>query len=135
MRRQQQRGFSSAWQCAKIGALWQLDATPHRWWPDRPQAEPPPSLAAAAPVRGSLEEKIATLRKRQQCYQEALAALEESGGTKVSLTDPESRRMRKAGVGYNGQIAVDAKHKLSAVADVVNEPTDHPEEAEWPLAA
>ena len=24
------------WQCAKIGALWQLDATPHRWWPDGP---------------------------------------------------------------------------------------------------
>jgi hypothetical protein len=24
------------WQCAKIGALWQLDATPHRWWPEGP---------------------------------------------------------------------------------------------------
>ena len=24
------------WQCSKIGALWQLDATPHRWWPDGP---------------------------------------------------------------------------------------------------
>ena len=24
------------WQCAKIGALWQLDATPHRWWAERP---------------------------------------------------------------------------------------------------
>jgi hypothetical protein len=24
------------WQCAKIGALWQLDATPHRWWPQGP---------------------------------------------------------------------------------------------------
>lgn len=22
------------WQCLKIGALWQLDATPHRWFPD-----------------------------------------------------------------------------------------------------
>jgi len=22
------------WQGAKIGALWQLDATPHRWWPE-----------------------------------------------------------------------------------------------------
>ena len=21
------------WQCLKIGALWQLDATPHRWFP------------------------------------------------------------------------------------------------------
>ena len=24
------------WQCSKIGALWQLDATPHRWWSDGP---------------------------------------------------------------------------------------------------
>ena len=24
------------WQCSKIGALWQLDATPHRWWPAGP---------------------------------------------------------------------------------------------------
>jgi hypothetical protein len=24
------------WQCSKIGALWQLDATPHRWWPGAP---------------------------------------------------------------------------------------------------
>jgi len=28
-------------------------------------------------------------------------------------------------VGYNGQIGVDATHKLIAVVEVVNEPTDH----------
>ena len=97
------------------------------------RAEPPPAAAGAAPVRGSLKEKIAVLRARQQCYQEALAAMEESGETQVSLTDPDSRRMRKVGVGYNGQIAVDAKHKLIAVAEVVNEPTDHEQLA--PMAA
>jgi transposase len=84
-------------------------------------------------VRGSLKEKIAALRERQQRYQEALAAMEESGQTQVSLTDPDSRRMRKVGVGYNAQIAVDAKHKLIAAADVVNEPTDHGQLA--PMAA
>lgn len=96
-------------------------------------AEPPPSAAGAAPVPGSLKEKIAALRERQQRYQEALAVMEESGATQVSLTDPDSRRMRKVGVGYNGQIAVDAKHKLIAVAEVVNEPTDHGQLA--PMAA
>ncbi len=96
-------------------------------------AEPPPSAAGAAPVRGSLQEKIEALRARQQGYQEALAAMEESGATQVSLTDPDSRRMRKVGVGYHGQIAVDAKHKLIAVAEVVNEPTDHGQLA--PMAA
>ena len=88
-------------------------------------AEPPPSAAGAAPVRGSLKEKIDAFRARQQCYQEALAAMEESGATQVSLTDSDSRRMRKVGVGHNGQIAVDTRHKLIAVAEVVNEPTDH----------
>ena len=96
------------------------------------QAEPPPP-SAVAPERGNLEEKIAALRQRQQGYQEALAAMEESGATQVSRTDPDSRRMRKVGVGYNGQIAVDAKHKLIAVAEVVNEPTDHGQLA--PMAA
>lgn len=28
------------WQCAKIGALWQLDATPHRFFPNRPELFP-----------------------------------------------------------------------------------------------
>ena len=96
-------------------------------------AEPPPSAAGAAPVRGGLKEKIDALRARQQCYQEALAAMEESGATQVSLTDADSRRMRKVGVGYNGQIAVDARHKLIAAAEVVNEPTDHGQLA--PMAA
>ena len=44
-------------------------------------------------------------RARQQGDQEALAAMEESGATQASLTDPDSRRMRKVGVGYNGPIA------------------------------
>ena len=80
-----------------------------------------------------MREKIDALRERQQCCQEALAALEEGGAAQVSLTDPDSRRMRKVGVGYNGQIAVDAKHKLIAAAEVVNEPTDHGQLA--PMAA
>ena len=28
------------WQCLKIGALWQLDATPHRWFPGDPKNYP-----------------------------------------------------------------------------------------------
>ena len=85
----------------------------------------PRSRRPLPPVPGSLKEKIAALCERQQRYQEALAVMEESGATQVSLTDPDSRRMRKVGVGYNGQIAVDATYKLIAVVEVVNEPTDH----------
>ena len=96
------------------------------------RAEPAlPECAAAE--RGAMKRKIAALGARQQCYQEALATLEESGEKEISLTDVDSRRMRKVGVGYNGQIAVDAKHKLIVVAEVVNEPTDHGQLA--PMAA
>jgi hypothetical protein len=28
------------WQCLKVGALWQLDATPHRWFPGNPKNYP-----------------------------------------------------------------------------------------------
>jgi len=45
----------------------------------------------------------------------------------VSVTDPEARKMPTAHrtiVGYNAQMAVDAKHKLIAADDVTNEVTD-----------
>ena len=38
-----------------------------------------------------------------------------TGESQISLTDPDSRAMAsypKVGVGYNAQVAVDAKHKL-----------------------
>ena len=96
------------------------------------RAEPAAGCAGTA-ERGVMERKIAALCARQQRYQEALATLAESGEKEISLTDADSRRMRKVGVGYNGQIAVDAKHKLIVVAEVVNEPTDHGQLA--PMAA
>lgn len=95
--------------------------------------EPAAAERAVAPERGGMERKIAALCARQQRYQEALASLEQSGEKEISLTDADSRRMRKVGVGYNGQIAVDAKHKLIVAAEVVNEPTDHGQLA--PMAA
>jgi len=82
---------------------------------------------------GEFGQKIEQLRERQQQYQQALAELQSSGSNQISLTDPDSRRMRKVGVGYNGQVAVDAKHKLIAEQTVVNSPTDYEQLA--PMAA
>ena len=45
----------------------------------------------------------------------------------ISVTDPDTRKMPTAHgtvVGYNAQMAVDAKHKLIAADDVTNEVTD-----------
>jgi hypothetical protein len=63
----------------------------------------------------NLAEKIAALGEKRGRYQAMLAQLERTGEDQISLTDPDSRAMAahtKAGVGYNIQVAVDAKNKL-----------------------
>ncbi len=56
-----------------------------------------------------------------------LAELERAGESQISLTDPDCRAMTANGkvvVGYNVQIAVDAKHKLIVEQAVNNHGTD-----------
>ena len=56
-----------------------------------------------------------------------LAQLERTDEAQISLTDPDSRAMAahtKAGVGYNIQVAVDAKHKLIVEQAVTNQVVD-----------
>ena len=75
-----------------------------------------------APTR-NLAEKIATLQKRRDGYAAIAAELERTGESQVSLTDPDSRAMAtypKVGVGYNAQVAVDAKHQLIVEQEVTN---------------
>ncbi len=56
------------------------------------------------------------------------AAVDAHPDKQVSLTDPDSRSMMKAGggstVGYNVQTAVDSKHHLIAAHEVTNATTD-----------
>jgi transposase len=81
--------------------------------------------AAAGPE--PLRAKLAQLTARQAEYQAMLGTMTASGATQVTLTDPESRRM-KTGSGiqvcYNAQIAVDAKHHLIVAEAVTNAETD-----------
>ncbi|AZG78900.1 IS1182 family transposase [Methylocystis rosea] len=75
----------------------------------------------------NLAEKIEALNKKRGEYAAHLAALEKSGESQVSLTDPDSRAMAaytKVGVGYNIQIAVDAKHKMIVEQAVSNDVLD-----------
>ena len=53
--------------------------------------------------------------------------MERTGESQISLTDPDSRAMAaspKIGVGYNAQVAVDAKHKLIVEQHVTNAGSD-----------
>ena len=81
------------------------------------------------PTAEELQEKIETLRKRKQGYEELQERLDESGETQISLTDPDARSMRVGRargteVAYNVQITVDDKHNLIVDHEVTNEVTD-----------
>ena len=72
-------------------------------------------------------EEIEALKKKRGEYAAHLSTLEKSGESQVSLTDPDSRAMAahtKVGVGYNIQIAVDAKHKMIVEQTVSNDVLD-----------
>ena len=75
----------------------------------------------------NLAEKIAALREKRGRYGAMLADLERTGESQISLTDPDSRAMAahtKVGVGYNIQLAVDAKHKMIVEQAVINQVVD-----------
>jgi hypothetical protein len=79
------------------------------------------------PTAEALQEKVRQLRERQGRYEGLLQEMDSTGQTQVSLTDPDSRAMPKSpkvDVGYNAQVAVDAKHHLFVVQDVTNAVTD-----------
>ena len=75
----------------------------------------------------NLAEKIAALSEKRGRYQAMLVQLERTGEDQISLTDPDSRAMAahtKVAVGYNIQVAVDAKNKLIVEQAVTNQVVD-----------
>jgi transposase len=74
-----------------------------------------------------LAEKIDAIRAKRDRLKSLLADLGRSGESQVSLTDPDSRAMAahtRVAVGYNVQVAVDAKHKLIVEQAVTNQVLD-----------
>jgi len=75
----------------------------------------------------ALAAKIAKVREQRQVSAAMLEQLKASGENQLSLTDPDARAMAahpKVGVGYNAQVAVDAKHKLIVEQHVTNAGSD-----------
>ena len=74
-----------------------------------------------------LAEKIDAIRAKRDRLRSLLADLDRTGESQVSLTDPDSRAMAahtRVAVGYNAQVAVDAKHKLIVEQAVTNQVLD-----------
>jgi transposase len=75
----------------------------------------------------NLAEKIEALSKKRSEYAAILKTLERTGADQISLTDPDSRAMAahtRVAVGYNVQVAVDAKNKLIVEQEVTNQVVD-----------
>lgn len=71
-----------------------------------------------------MAEKIARLRTSREEHAALLAEMQKSAQTEVSLTDADARKMcdaQRGGffIGYNVQVAVDAKHDLIIAEEVV----------------
>ena len=75
----------------------------------------------------NLSEKIEAIRGKRDRLGALLAEFERTGENQISLTDPDSRAMAghtRVAVGYNVQLAVDAKHKLIVEQEVTNQVVD-----------
>jgi hypothetical protein len=86
-----------------------------------------PARATGGSRVKNLAEKIAAIRQRRTRREEMLAHLDQTGEEKISLTDPDSWAMAahtRVAVGYNVQVAVDTKHKLTVEQQVTNQVVD-----------
>jgi transposase len=84
-----------------------------------------PSVAQAKTER--LQDKIAALKARMQELKALEVRLNATPDQQISLTDPDARSMKTRGtgiVGYNAQIAVEAKHHLIVANEVTNDGVD-----------
>src|SRR5262249_2693778 len=70
-----------------------------------------------------LEGKIAALKAQMKALQEIEVQLNKAPDKQLSLTDPDARSMKTRGtgiVGYNVQVAAEAKHHLIVAHEVTN---------------
>ena len=85
-----------------------------------------------------LQDKLRTMREQMRRMQGIEQQLKQEPDGQLSLTDPDARSMATSGrgsgiVGYNVQVAVDAKHHLIVAHEVTNSGSDRAQLA--PMAA
>lgn len=105
---------------------------------DQEQGPPPPP--ASGKGTETMKEKLERLRESRAEHDKQLKQMESSGENEVSLTDADARKMRdmqRSGyfIGYNAQVAVDAKHDLIIAEEVVQSSNDRTELSAMAIAA
>jgi hypothetical protein len=104
----------------------EIEASINRYLADLDTADRQEPVAAKAKTE-RLQDKIAALKKRMKELKEIEVQLNETPDQQISLTDPDARSMKTRGtgiVGYNVQMAVDAKHHLIVAHEVTNVGSD-----------
>jgi transposase len=80
--------------------------------------------AGANPTKQDLEQKLSSLREHKGQYEQWINDLNQSQQQTLGVTDPQSRLQRTGQLGYNVQVAVDAKHDLIVESEVVQDAND-----------
>jgi hypothetical protein len=98
---------------------------------------PPAEFQAKA---AHLKDKLRTMRDQMRRLRRIEQRLKNEPDGQLSLTDPDARSMATSGkgsgiVGYNVQVAVDAKHHLIVTHEVTNEGHDRAQLAAMTIAA
>jgi transposase len=83
----------------------------------------------------SLQDKIAVLRTQKGKLDQLIGELQQSEQPSSPATDLDSRPQKRVGVGYNVQVAVDAKHHLIVEPEVVQAANDRGQLSPMALAA
>lgn len=102
----------------------QLEANIARYLEELDRADRQPELVPEARV-SHLQEKIASLKKQIEGFNEINKQLQQTPDKQISLTDPDARSMATSGrgtgmVGYNIQTAVDTRNHLIVSHEVTN---------------
>ena len=103
----------------------QVEESIARYLEELDRADRQPRLVPKARVE-HIKEKIASLQRQIERFNELGKQLHQAPDQQISLTDPDARSMATSGrgtgmVGYNVQTVVDTKHHLIVAHEVTNE--------------
>jgi transposase len=114
----------------------QLEESIARYMSELDRADRDPVLVTEARVE-HIKEKVATVKAQMRELKRIGGQMSQAPDGQISLTDPDARSMATSGrgtgmVGYNVQVAVDAKHHLIVAHEVTN--VGHDREQLSPMA-